>query len=66
VRFYSGTPLRSDGHAVGTLCLIDVKPRDITPREQKLLRMVADGVMSAVRLRSATKDLMQRNPRDGG
>jgi sigma-B regulation protein RsbU (phosphoserine phosphatase) len=60
VRFYSGTPLRSEGHAVGTLCLIDVKPRDISPREQQLLRMVADGVMSAVRLRSATKDLMQR------
>jgi serine phosphatase RsbU (regulator of sigma subunit) len=60
VRFYSGTPLRSEGHAVGTLCLIDVKPRQVTPREQQLLHMVAEGVMSSVRLRSATKDLVQR------
>jgi phosphoserine phosphatase RsbU/P len=60
VRFYSGTPLRSEGHAVGTLCLVDVKPREVSPREQQLLHMVAEGVMSAVRLRSATKDLVQR------
>src|ERR1019366_9663223 len=60
VRFYAGTPLHSEGHAVGTLCLIDVKPRDITPREQQLLHMVAEGVMGRVRLRSATKDLVQR------
>src|SRR2546423_874525 len=46
-RFYAGMPLQSDnGHALGTLCLVDIRPRDLSPREVGLLQMVADGVMS--------------------
>jgi phosphoserine phosphatase RsbU/P len=60
-RFYAGMPLMSgDGHAVGTLCILDNKPRELTQREQQLLQIVADGLMSEVRLRQVTKSLVAR------
>lgn len=62
VRFYAGTPLQSeDGHAIGTLCILDSKPRDITPREQDLLKMIAAGLMTEVKLRSLSRELIHRN-----
>ncbi len=46
IRFYAGAPLRTaDGHALGTLCLIDTEPRAFTPTEAKLLRHLAAMVM---------------------
>lgn len=39
IRFYAGFPLHSgEGTALGTLCLIDQKPRHLSPRELQLLR----------------------------
>ena len=38
VRFYAGAPIRSpDGHLVGTLCIIDIRPRDLSQRERDIL-----------------------------
>lgn len=37
VRFYAGRPLRTDGEALGTLCLIDYRPRTLDERELGLL-----------------------------
>ncbi len=60
-RFYAGTPLRSDeGRAIGTLCLVDVEPRTIGPRERDLLRLVAEGVMAQVKLQIASRQLLKR------
>lgn len=45
VRFYAGQPLAAPGgHLVGTLCILDDKPRDISPVELSLLRDLADWV----------------------
>ena len=42
IRFYAGCPVRSpDGHRIGTLCLIDPKPRGFPPAEQEILRDLA-------------------------
>jgi serine phosphatase RsbU (regulator of sigma subunit) len=61
VRFYAGAPLRGErGHAIGSLCVVDVEPRKISGREQRLLEMVANGVMTLVKLRAATRQLVQR------
>ena len=60
-RFYVGTPLRSDsGRAIGTLCLVDTQPRTMGQRERALLRLIADGVMAQVKLRSASRQLLKR------
>jgi hypothetical protein len=45
IRFYAGQPLAApDGHVVGTLCIIDTKPRELAPTELSLLRDLADWV----------------------
>jgi GAF domain-containing protein len=47
IRFYAGAPLRTPcGQVIGSLCVIDTKPRSITSREVKLLQMMADELMA--------------------
>jgi GAF domain-containing protein len=42
IRFYAGVPLFSrGGHALGTLCLVDIKPRTLTESERELLTDLA-------------------------
>jgi GAF domain-containing protein len=41
IRFYAGAPLRVGGLAVGTLCVLDVRPRIMSEREIGLLRDMA-------------------------
>ncbi len=43
VRFYAGAPLvLPDGACVGTLCVVDHRPRDLTDQEVQLLTDLAD------------------------
>jgi GAF domain-containing protein len=43
VRFYAGAPLRSsEGHHLGTLCVIDRKPRQLNPHQRVMLQLMAD------------------------
>lgn len=43
IRFYAGAPLHDHhGHRVGTLCIIDRKPRSFTNEEQTILRDLAN------------------------
>ena len=61
-RFYAGTPLRSDsGRALGSLCIMDVRPRRLSEIEQGLLKLLAEAVMSEAKLRAATLRLARRN-----
>jgi serine phosphatase RsbU (regulator of sigma subunit) len=57
IRFYAGAPLTTrNGHAIGSVCVIDNKPRKISAREVALLRLVADGVMKEVELRKLSRE----------
>ena len=41
LRFYAGVPLRGpNGFPVGSLCILDIKPCDMSPQEQDLLKMI--------------------------
>jgi len=38
IRFYAGVPLHFAGEAIGTLCLIDTRPREPTAEDLRMLR----------------------------
>lgn len=47
LRFYAGAPIvTEDGHALGTVCVIDTQPRQLSPSEQSSLRILSRMVMS--------------------
>jgi diguanylate cyclase (GGDEF)-like protein len=51
IRFYAGCPVRSpDGQRIGTLCLIDKKPRGFPPSDQEILRDLAALVEDELRV----------------
>jgi PAS domain S-box-containing protein len=56
MRFYAGALLKTqDGLPIGTLCVLDVKPRDLTPLQQQTLRVLANQVMMQLDLRRSLK-----------
>jgi PAS domain S-box-containing protein len=51
VRFYAGSTLvTKDGHAVGSLCVIDFEPRELNQHQQKSLTILAKQVMNLMEL----------------
>jgi hypothetical protein len=55
IRFYVGVPLLApNGQPIGSLCLMDMKPRQVTEREKRLLLEYANDVMEEIAKR-ATK-----------
>ncbi|CAI2172154.1 11297_t:CDS:2 [Funneliformis geosporum] len=63
IRFYAGAPLQTeDGHNIGTICLIDDKPRDdFTEKDCEILKDFAKVVMRELELWVDTLRLRVRN-----
>lgn len=56
VRFYAGAPLiDDDGHALGTICVIDRVPRELAPDQQAALQSLSRLVLGQMEFR---RDLM--------
>ncbi len=58
VRFYAGAPLISpEGHALGTLCVIDRKPRRLEPSQAEALVALSQHVVRLLEMRGLVKSL---------
>lgn len=56
LRFYAGALLKtSDELPLGTLCVLDFKPRELTPLQERTLRVLARQVMKQLDLRQALR-----------
>eukprot|EP01117_Protostelium_nocturnum_P011107 TRINITY_DN4033_c0_g1_i4.p1 TRINITY_DN4033_c0_g1~~TRINITY_DN4033_c0_g1_i4.p1 ORF type:complete len:172 (-),score=23.73 TRINITY_DN4033_c0_g1_i4:27-542(-) len=54
IRFYAGAALvTSNGFSLGTLCLIDQKPREFTLEDRTRLKKYAYSIVSAMEMRKA-------------
>ena len=52
IRFYAGAPLRvANGQPIGTLCIIDHKPRDFGDKEKRQLAQLARTVVDLIEFR---------------
>ncbi|WBH15128.1 PAS domain S-box protein [Sphingomonas radiodurans] len=57
IRFYAGALLKTeDGLPIGTLCVLDYRPRDLTQLQQDTMHVLARQVMAQLELRRAVRE----------
>lgn len=62
IRFYAGAPLvDAEGYALGTLCIIDTRPRSFPAHDRRHLAALGECAMNAIELHSKTVLLDRAN-----
>ena len=62
VKFYAGAPLVLPGNLrIGTLCVVDHEPRELTAEQEKTLKVLARQVVSQLTLRKTVRELESAN-----
>ncbi len=60
IRFYAGAPLVTEtGHSLGSICVIDRVPRQLTAVQIEALQVLARQVMTDLKMRQVLKELTQ-------
>ncbi|WP_187262346.1 GAF domain-containing protein [Pontibacter beigongshangensis] len=60
IRFYAGSPLvNKDGHKLGTLCVIDTQPRELSEKQRFALASLSEQVTAHLELRLRKDQLEQ-------
>jgi PAS domain S-box-containing protein len=73
IQFYAGAPLvNDDGFALGTLCVLDHKPRELTEKQTEAIKILSNQVIQLIEVRKknaqleeskyAYKSLFDQNP----
>ncbi|MFN8599708.1 MAG: PAS domain S-box protein [Candidatus Binatia bacterium] len=64
IRFYAAAPLMTrEGHAIGTLCILDHQPRHLEPSQLDALAVLGRQVMSRLELHRESCDLVESQER---
>ena len=66
VRFYAGAPVVAGGHRIGTVCVIDNKPKTLTITQRRVLQQLAvaagrslEGRAAMLKLQQSSRDLTE-------
>ena len=62
IGFYAGAPLVAEGGlALGTLCVLDTKPRELTRGQEEALEALSRQVVAQLKVRDTNRELRKRN-----
>ena len=58
IRFYAGMPLKAEnGSNIGTVCVVDGKPKELNNRQKKALKLLTKQAMHLIEVRQKNKSL---------